>query len=330
MMAAIMKVILLVNPSSGRGYGSSHGKRAADRLEKAGVQVQLVETPTFKQTLDRAEGMTTRDCDVVVAVGGDGTAHAVANGLCRSPSSTRPAMGVVPCGRGNDFAVSLGVEELPDACSAIVAGKRRRIDVGKTEEGYFLGVAGAGFDSKVARRAQRQVPLLSGSAVYTFALLRTLTDFKPIPARVTYDSGVFEGPMMFAVVGNNDRYGGGMRITPHASMFDGVLDLCLVKEVSRTTLLWVFPKVFRGTHLEHPQVFYTQTKRLTIESTEPAELFADGEFLQSIPARIQVVPGELEVIVGSHPTVFSNLKSSVVSPEQERLLRKEASEEARC
>jgi diacylglycerol kinase (ATP) len=312
MMTPIMKVILLVNPSSGRGYGSAHGRRAAEILEKAGVRVQLIETPTFEQTLDHAKDTTTKDCDVVVAVGGDGTANAVANGLCRSPSSARPAMGVVPCGRGNDFAASLGVEELPDACNTLVAGKRRRIDVGTTDEGFFLGVAGAGFDSKVARRAQRQGPLLSGSAVYTFALLRTLTDFKPIPARVTYDSGVFEGPMMFVVAGNNDRYGGGMRITPHASMFDGVLDLCLVKEVSRTTLLRVFPKVFQGTHLEHPQVFYTQTKRLTIESAEPVELFADGEFIQPIPARIEVVPAALEVIVSSRQSSEIGRQQSTV------------------
>jgi diacylglycerol kinase (ATP) len=207
-------------------------------------------------------------------------------------------MGVVPCGRGNDFASSLGIRELRDACRTILTGTRQWIDVGKTDERFFLGVAGAGFDSKVARRAQRQVPLLSGSAVYTFALLRTLTDFKPIPARVTYDSGIFHGPMMFVVAGNNDRYGGGMRITPRASMNDGLLDLCLVKKVSRWTLLRVFPKVFRGTHLEHPQVFYAQTKRLTIESTEPTELFADGEPIQPIPARIEVVPAALEVIVG--------------------------------
>ena len=97
------------------------------------------------------------------------------------------------------------------ACKAILAGERRFIDLGRTDAGYFLGVAGAGFDSKVARRAQRQLPLLSGTAVYVYALLRTLTDFEPIPARVTYDSGAFEGLMTFVVAGNNDRYGGGGR-----------------------------------------------------------------------------------------------------------------------
>jgi diacylglycerol kinase (ATP) len=292
-----MKVTILVNPSSGRGHGSRYGRRAVERLESAGVRVEAVETPTFQNTLERAAAMTKDNCDVVAALGGDGTANAVANGICRSPSSTRPTMAVIPCGRGNDFANSLGLTNLKSACNAICMHERRRIDVGKTEAGYFLGVAGAGFDSKVARRAQRQIPFLSGAAVYVFALLRTLTDFRPIETRIAYDTGVYEGLMTFVTVGNNDRYGGGMRITPHASMHDGLLDLCLVKEVTCSTLLRVFPRVFRGAHLDHPQVFYTKTKRVAIESTEPAELFADGEFIQPIPARIEVVPAALDVVV---------------------------------
>ena len=87
-----------------------------------------------------------------------------------------------------------------------------------------------------------------------------------------------------------------MRITPQASIEDGLLDLCLVKDVSRMTLLRVFPRVFKGTHILHPKISYVKTKWLTVDSSEPAELFADGEFIQPTPARIDVLPGELEVI----------------------------------
>jgi diacylglycerol kinase (ATP) len=102
---------------------------------------------------------------------------------------------------------------------------------------------------------------------------------------------------MFAVAGNTDRYGGGMRITPRASLEDGLLDLCIVKKVSRIGLLRAFPRVFSGSHLDHPAVFYTQTKTVTIESSEPAEVFADGEYIQPVPARFEVEPSALEVIV---------------------------------
>jgi len=294
-----VKFLLLVNPLSGRLDGGRHGCQAARLLEKEGADVECIETFSFEQTVARAKATTSEDCDILVAVGGDGTANAVANGLCRAPADTRPALGFIPCGRGNDFAAMLGMPDLDSALRALLHGARRRVDVGKTETGFFLGVAGAGFDSKVARRAQKQVPLLSGTGVYIYALVRTLADFRPIPARITYDSGTYEGSIMFAVVGNTDRYGGGMRITPRASLEDGLLDLCIVKEVTRLTLLRVFPRVFRGGHLDHPAVFYTQTKTVTIESSEPAELFADGEFIQPIPARIEVEPLALEVIVPS-------------------------------
>jgi diacylglycerol kinase (ATP) len=255
-----------------------------------------METSSFAATVERAEA-TRADADgVVVAVGGDGTANAVANGLCRIPGEARPTMGIIPCGRGNDFATILGIKNVETGCAALLAGARRRVDVGKTDSGFFLGVAGAGFDSKVARRAQRQVPLLSGTAAYVVALFLTLKEFVPFSAHITYDSGAYEGPITFVVVGNTDRYGGGMRITPQASIEDGLLDLCLVKDVSRMTLLRVFPRVFKGTHIPHPKIFYTKTKRVTIDSSQPTELFADGEFIQPIPARIDVVPGALEVI----------------------------------
>lgn len=292
-----MKITLLVNPISGKGRGSALGRRVAEILRKAGANVEVLETRSFEQTVETAEATTTKACDVLAAVGGDGTAHAVANGLCRSPEALRPPMGIIPCGRGNDFAINLGIADFETACKTLVGGSRRRVDVGRTDAGIFLGVAGAGFDSQVARRAQRGVPWLPGTAVYIYSVLRTLTDFRTIPARVTYDAGEYEGPMTFAAVGNTDRYGGGMRIAPHASIEDGLLDLCLVKEVSRATLLRMFPRVFSGAHLDHPKVFYTKTKSVTIESSEPAEVFADGEFMQTVPARIEVVPAALEVMV---------------------------------
>jgi diacylglycerol kinase (ATP) len=292
-----MKLAFLVNPISDRGRGRAHGQGAAARLRSRGAEIDLVETQSFSQTVEKAALLTTSDCDVVVAVGGDGTANAVANGLMNTAEGMRPAMGLIPCGRGNDFAAKLGLKDLDRAHEALHLGRRRRVDVGKTEAGFFLGVAGAGFDSKVARRAQRQVPFLTGSMVYVFALLLTLAELDAIPAKISYDEGFYEGSILFVVAGNTDRYGGGMRITPRASLDDGLLDMCIIKPVSRFTLLRVLPRVFRGGHLDHPAVLYAQTRSVTIESTKPAELFADGEFIQALPAKIETLPSALEVIV---------------------------------
>lgn len=292
-----MRIQLLVNRTAGGGRAAREAERAAQILRRAGATVSLLETHSADHLAAEAEAAAANPADALGVVGGDGTIHTVVNGLLRSPSETRPPLGVIPCGRGNDFARTIGVADLDAACTALLAGKRRRVDLGRTGAGVFLGVAGAGFDSQVARRAQQGTAFLSGAAAYIYSVVRTLAAFEPVEASVTYEGGNYQGPIMFAAVGNTGLYGGGMRIAPLASIQDGLLDLCLVKQVSRTTLLRMLPRVFHGGHLEHPQVFYTKTKWVGIESSQPMEVFADGEFLQRVPVRIEVLPASLDVLV---------------------------------
>ncbi len=115
-------------------------------------------------------------------------------------------------------------------------------------------------------------------------------------ARVRYDGGSYEGAITFAAAGNGSRYGGGMRIAPEAALDDGLLDLCLVRAISRGTLLRMFPTVFSGEHLSHPSVTYVRTSFVEIETEERADVFADGEFLQETPVRLEVLRQELEVV----------------------------------
>lgn len=245
---------------------------------------------------ERAASASRAREDVLLVAGGDGTLSAAVNGLVRVPRADRPALAVLPVGRGNDFAAEIGVSGLDEAFLAFAAGRRRLVDLGRSEAGVFLGVASAGFDARVARRA-RDTPLLGGSLLYTVALLRTLVDFEPMEMRLRFEGGSYEGPLAFAAVGNSSRYGGGMRIAPEARLDDGRLDLCLVLPIPRRTLLAVFPSVFRGRHLAHAKVRYRKSPFVEIETDAPAEIFADGEPLQSAPARLEAVASELEVLV---------------------------------
>jgi diacylglycerol kinase (ATP) len=244
---------------------------------------------------ERASRARLEEHDVLLVSGGDGTLHAVVNGLVRVPRTDRPPLAVLPLGRGNDFAFEIGIRSEKDTLEALASGSRRLVDLGRTEAGVFLGIAGAGFDAKAARRAQ-ETPLLSGSLLYSYAVIRTVLDFRPLDARIRYQGGAFEGAITFAAVGNASRYGGGMRIAPQAAIDDGLLDLCLVRAISRTTLLRMFPTVFTGGHLSHPSVSYVRTPWVEIETAEPSEVFADGEFLQRTPVRIDVLPRELQVV----------------------------------
>ncbi len=290
-----MRILLLENRRSGK---SSRRKRASELeslLKAEGARV-TVESPASAEAMrERASRALVSEHDVLMVSGGDGTLHSVVNGLVRVAREDRPPLAIVPLGRGNDFAFEIGIRSAEDTLEALAAGSRRLVDLGRTQGGVFLGIAGAGFDAKAARTAQ-DTPILSGSLLYSYAVLHTVLDFRPLAARVRYEGGAYEGAITFAAAGNTSRYGGGMRIAPEASIDDGLLDLCLVRAISRTTLLRMFPTVFSGRHLSHPSVSYARTPWVEIATEESSEVFADGEFLQTTPVRIDVLPRELEVV----------------------------------
>ena len=290
-----MRILLLENPRSGGASRRKNASKLESLLKAEGARV-TVESPGSAEAMrERAARVRREEHDVLMVSGGDGTLHAVVNGLVRVAREDRPALAVLPLGRGNDFAFEIGIRSEREALEVLAAGSRRLVDLGRTEAGVFLGIAGAGFDAKAARRAQ-DTPLLSGSVLYSYAVVRTVLDFRPLAARVRYEGGAYEGAITFAAVGNTSRYGGGMRIAPEASIDDGLLDLCLVRAISRTTLLRMFPTVFSGRHLSHSSVSYVRTPWVEIETEESSEVFADGEFLQRTPVRIEVLPRELEVV----------------------------------
>ena len=289
-----MRLLVVRNPSSGTAGRRASVDTLIERLREWGAEVDVVEPASADETQKAAAGARRDQHDGLVAAGGDGTLHTIANGLAATPKAERPALAILPAGRGNDFAAELGFHSAEDTFAAITNGSRGFVDLGKAGGRVFLGVAGAGFDAQTARRAQ-DTPILTGSLLYSYAVFRTLLDFQHVEAHIRFDGGSFEGPITFAAVGNSRRYGGGMHIAPEAQLADGLLDLCLVRDISRSTLLYMFPTVFKGTHLSHPRVNYQKTKFVEIETNEPAEIFGDGEFLQTTPARIEILPTELEV-----------------------------------
>ena len=286
------RVLVLSNPVSGTERRRRHLEAFTQNAHAQGFSVELVRTSSSEDM--EASSRDSTGYDIVVAAGGDGTVHTVVNGLMSVGRAERPQLAILPMGRGNDLAAELGIGDERAAAEALTRGSVRTVDVGRTDRRFFLAIAGTGFDAQVARRAQH-VPLLSGRVLYSYAVFATLLRFRPIPARVTYDGGSYEGLVTFVAAGNGRRYGGGMLMTPHADLADGLLDLCLVKDISRTTLVRMFPTVFSGTHVSHPRVLYTKTASVRIETEERAEVFADGEFVQETPVTVDIVPAALDV-----------------------------------
>jgi diacylglycerol kinase (ATP) len=181
-----------------------------------------------------------------------------------------------------------------------VSGEIRRIDLLRVGETFSASYAGVGFDSEVTRYAN-ETKILRGPLIYFYSVIHTLITFVPPRMRVVWDGGEFEGKVMFAVVNNLPRFGGGMRIAPDARVDDGLLDLVIVKEVPKPVLLAIFPKVYNGKHVSHPAVRMARTTRAEITIDRTMTMYGGGEPLREVragePVVVEVVPGGLAVVM---------------------------------
>lgn len=295
-----MKALVLVNAAAGRG----HYRKKLEQVRRLCLELgaEVAETTSPEEASERARAAADAGYGRVVAVGGDGTAHHVLNGLAGAgviPSENSAALGIVPLGSANDLARNLGLPRDTEAATRLaLTGPTRRVDLARVAGHWFGCIASFGLDShanQIANRHRR----LRGTAIYVYALLRTLVEWRVPVVHIQSDSGELRGPMMLLAVGNASSYGGGMRIAPHADMADGRLDLCLVRDMSRLKLLFRFPGVFSGTHLRHPEVTYLQASRVLVEADRPLDIFADGEFVGHTPAEVELFPGALTVVAPS-------------------------------
>jgi diacylglycerol kinase (ATP) len=285
---------LVVNPASGRGKAARVAPAVQARLRTLGCASEILESRSSDHASELAAAAASRH-EIVAAVGGDGMVAFVAQGIL----GTSSALGIIPAGTGNDFAANLGYPRRRplDAVAVLAGGIRRRVDVGRIEGGRaFLCVAGAGFDSEVNRAANR-IRGLRGPAVYLVAVLRTLRSFTPARFDLILDGEREEPKGMFVAVGNAASYGGGMRITPSARLDDGLLDVCIVGEMNRGSLLGQLPRLYSGRHIRHPAVRTVRARRISIDADRRFFLYADGEEVGPLPVTLSVEPGALEVIV---------------------------------
>lgn len=299
---------VVLNPAAGRG----RSRLAPDALRAAlapyDATLEISESAT--DAIARAEKAAASGRDLVAA-GGDGTVGALAG--VAAASGCRLA--IVPCGSGNDFAATLGyarrapLDRLTVLGDDLVdGGVDRTIDMAQATAAdgtarWFCSVSASGFDSE-ANRWANTVKHLSGQVLYIAAVLRTLATYKPHPFRVTIDGDVHELRAWLTAIGNGPMYAGGMRIAPTAVIDDGVLDACVIRDLSRAQFLRHFPKVFKGTHTELDVVEVHRGKRFEIESLDPAvpiELYADGERIGPLPATVEVRPAALTVRVPRTP-----------------------------
>ncbi|HET9027343.1 MAG TPA: diacylglycerol kinase family protein [Trueperaceae bacterium] len=293
---------LIFNPAAGKGRARKALTEALAFLDARAAPYMLHTTsgPGHATELAAASppGAT------VVAMGGDGTAHEVVLGLLRrgTPHDVTGdrTLGVLPLGSGDDFAYSLGLsrDDLPAALERLVAGERKRVDLGFVNGEPFLNSVGTGFDAEVAHRVRNSPRFLPGLAGYLYSTLATLAILDCPPVEVWVDgTSVHSGPALLVGAQNGPRTGGSFLFAPHAVPTDGLLDVVVASRLTHLGTLRLLPLVMRGRHLEHPAVALHRGKTVRVLWETPRPGHADGEPLPlTTTFDVSVAPGALPVI----------------------------------
>lgn len=298
------KALVVVNPAA------NHGETArlvpvVDELLSACFPHDIVLTDSPSQAVSIVENA--QGYDTVIAMGGDGTAHEVLNGIMARPERQRPALSLLPTGSGNDYGRTLGIStELSVAVQQIASGVRRRVDVGTCNDTFYANSLAIGLDAKVTfRAAELKVTTgRTGLTLYLSALLHVLAkEFEAWDVMLRFDD---EEPREIGItliaLTHGPTYGGGFHITPDSEPDDGLIDVCLVDRLPRWDTAWRLPFVIPGKHTWMAPVHMSRHRRCRIEAQRPIPGQIDGEVMMSSVYDVGVLPGALEVIAPEGPS----------------------------
>jgi YegS/Rv2252/BmrU family lipid kinase len=274
-------VPLFINPIAGRGRAGREASSIRDLLGTCGVTAELIESTTAGDLEEKVFRASVAGADRVIVAGGDGSVHEVVNGLLRAKSDT--AFGVIPLGTGNDFAKACSIPLNWEDATALLANRLcdqaavRYVDAGRMNERFFANSAGIGFDAKINRIASNlRLPI--GDLVYLIAVFQGMWDGVITPnVKISYDGGKYEGPITLANISNGPWVGGMFHIAPMAKINDGNLDLVFVSPVDRLRILFLLPKLIKGTHINEAEVTCTTIKSFELVADEPVPSHLDGE-----------------------------------------------------
>ena len=283
---------LIVNPSSGGGRAMRALPSVRAAMGRLGLEHHVELTLDLAHARELARDAVTAG-EMPVAYGGDGLVAAVAD----AARGCDAVIGVLPGGRGNDFARCLGLPLDPvDATAVLAEGSPRAIDMGAAGDHSFLGIATCGFDSE-ANRIANSARLIRGRFVYTYGGLRALAGWKPASFKLRVD-GVEHALYGYTVaVANAGMQGGGMRLAPDASLDDGVFDVVMIADLPRRRFLRLLPTVFSGAHVEQDEVTILRGSSVELSADRAFTIYADGDPLAVLPATLRVLPAAVRVMV---------------------------------
>jgi diacylglycerol kinase (ATP) len=290
---------VILNPTSGKGRGLALGKAFVSELQKLGVEVLDLSGSDYDEASENGrKAIAAGTIDALAVAGGDGMVHLGVN-LC---AETPVPLAIMPCGTGNDAAMTLGIpiDDAAGAAELAVSTLKNPVvtDLGlgvtSSRRFYFFNSASAGFDAIVNKRANRwKYP--KGPSRYTIAMLYELITFNSLKYRAKINGEDRDIDGMLCAIANGPSYGGGMLVAPEATVDDGFLDLFIVHKITKLELIKVFPKVFTGQHVSHPAVEIIRATEVKLVS-EGVPVYADGEAAGQLPMTVSVAANALRVL----------------------------------
>jgi diacylglycerol kinase (ATP) len=286
------ELALLTNPTAGNGRGRKVRDRVLERFRGAGVTVHDLQGRDAAEALELARAYVTQGLETLVVCGGDGTVHLAVQAV----AGTKTQLGIIAAGSGNDVARYFDLPRRdPDAAvDRVLGGVAKTIDLARSGTQYFVTVLAAGFDAVVSERAKRMT-WPKGQMRYNIATLAELRVFEPLPYVLQLDDREVALEAMLVAVGNGPSYGGGLRITEGAVLDDGLLDVVVIKPISKPELIRTYAKLFRGTHVHHPQYEHHLVRTVTVASPGIVS-YADGERFGPLPLTLECAQGALTVL----------------------------------
>lgn len=290
---------LIVNPIAGRGAAKKMLPEIEALLESLNLTYDVVLTEYPGHGIKLAAEAGGNGYKTVVAVGGDGTVNEVINGLMQAANAGHLTadLAVLPVGRGNDFSFGMGIpHELEDACKILVENKTKPIDIGFVRGGdypegrYFGNGVGIGFDTIVGFEAAKLPSFISGIPAYLIAAVKTIFLYFRAPnLRLDIDGEVLEQPCLLVSFMNGKRMGGSFMFAPESECDDGLLSLCITRQVTRGQVLGLFPKIMSGTQESHPAISMPTGKMIKVTAlTGSLPVHADGETICEAGSELDV------------------------------------------
>jgi diacylglycerol kinase (ATP) len=298
---------VIVNPMSGNGGTRRAWPTIDRRLKRLGFDVDFRMTESSGDGARLGREAIEAGVDEVAIVGGDGTVNEVVNGLFTA-SHGKPLdviLSVLPSGTGRDFSRSIGLRRFNHALETLGDGEVHPIDVGRVDyqdaygerARYFVNAGDVGLGAETAALLNRSSKILGGKISYFLGAARSIFNFKGRPARIEADGEIIhDGPLAMTCFANGRYHAGGMLMAPDASMSDGRLDLLVLTDAPKYTLLGsVLPRVYVGKHIDHPAVTHRLASEIRVTAEEPLLFEVDGEQPGTTDIRVTVLPGSLRV-----------------------------------